>query len=104
MGQAQVVWTPIAAEQFEDAIVYTADHRGLTYAERIRSKVLDATRKLSQFPEMGAKEPLLTDSPEGYRYWVIWSYKIIYRLDKQANKIYIIRFYHTSQNPDRLIF
>lgn len=104
MDQAQVIWMPIAAEQFEYAIVYTADHRGPTYAERTRAKVLEATRKLSSFPKMGAAEPLLSDYPQNYRYWVVWSYKIIYRFDKEQNKIFIVRFFHTSQNPDKLIF
>lgn len=104
MDQIRVVWTPIAAEQFEDAIVYTANHRSPTYAERIRVKVLEATRRLSRLPESGAKEPLLEDEPEVYRYLVVWSYKLIYRYDKEARKILVVRFFHTSQNPDKLIF
>ena len=104
MDQALVVWTPLAADQFHHAIVDIADYRSPAYAERIRTKVLEATRHLSRFPRMGQAEPLLADHPEGFRYWVVWSYKIIYYYDKEANKIYITRFFHTSQNPDKLIF
>lgn len=104
MDQIQVVWTPLAAEQLEDAIVYIADHRGPTYAERVRSKVLEAARRLSRLPESGQKELLLEHEEEVYRYLVVWSYKLIYRYNKPIKKVYIVRFFHTSQDPDRLIF
>lgn len=104
MDQAQVVWTPLAAEQFQYAIVDIADHRSPAYAQRIRKKVLEATQNLGRFPGMGQAEPLLADHPEGYRYWVVWSYKIIYYHNKEENKVRITRFFHTSQNPDKLIF
>lgn len=102
MEQVKVVWAPIAAGQFEDAIIYVADQRGKVYAERARKKVFEATRNLSKFPQIGRREPSLEDLSVVYRYWVVWNHKLIYRYDELGNKIVIVRFFHTSQNPDRL--
>ena len=42
----------------------------------------------------------LEDEPGNYRYKVIWSYKIIYEITKEA--IYILDVFHTSRDPSNI--
>lgn len=47
-----------------------------------------------------AVKPLLEFKKYDYRYLVVWSYKIVYRVTKQ--RITISRIFHTSQDPEKL--
>ncbi|MCG3165318.1 MAG: hypothetical protein POELPBGB_01080 [Bacteroidia bacterium] len=97
---AQVIWTKLATEQFERAVKYIQTEQGTFYATLVLNKIIEATRNLQQFPEIGPVEPLLQHKKSEYRYLVVWSYKIIYRLGK--NKVVISRVFHTSQKPTKI--
>lgn len=97
---AQVIWTKRALGQLERAIKYIREEQGLSYAEIVVNKIFKSTSLLESSPEMGTTEPLLAHKKSQYRFIVVWSYKIIYRVDK--NKVVISRVFHTSRNPKKL--
>lgn len=96
----KIVWSKRAFDQLERAIRYIKEEQGSNYAEIVLNKVLEKTRLLENSPAIGQIEPLLKHKKSEYRYLIVWSYKIIYRADK--NKVVISRIFHTSRNPRRL--
>jgi plasmid stabilization system protein ParE len=96
----EIIWTKKAFSQFERAIKYIKDERGHSYAEIVLNKTLEKTRLLENNPLIGQVEPLLIHKKSEYRYLVVWSYKIIYRIEQ--HKIIISRVFHTSRNPRKL--
>jgi plasmid stabilization system protein ParE len=96
----KVIWTKRAFSQLERAIKFIKEEQGSTYAEIVLNKILEKSRHLENFPQMGQFEPLLKHKKSEYRYLVVWSYKIIYRVEK--DRVVISRVFHTSRNPKRL--
>ena len=96
----KIIWTKKAFTQLERAIKYIKEEQGHSYAEIELNKTLEKTRLLETNPLIGQVEPLLKHKKSEYRYLVVWSYKIIYRVDKE--KIIISRVFHTSRNPQKL--
>jgi plasmid stabilization system protein ParE len=96
----KVIWTKKAFNQLERAIKYIKEEQGATYAQIVLNKVLDKTRILENNANIGQIEPLLLHKKSKYRYLIVWSYKIIYRVDK--NKVIVSRVFHTSRNPKKL--
>ena len=96
----KVIWTKRAFDQLERAIRYIKEEQGTSYAEIVLRKTLEKTRLLENSPKIGQIEPLLKHKKSEYRYILVWSYKIIYRLDK--NKVVISRVFHTARNPKKL--
>ena len=98
---AQVKWTKKATHQLERAVKYILEEQGPTYAEIVLSEILKSTSLLTSHPRVGAKEVLLAQKKHEYRYLVVWSYKIIYKVTKN-NDVTIARVFHTSQDPSKL--
>ncbi|MEQ8360549.1 MAG: type II toxin-antitoxin system RelE/ParE family toxin [Cytophagales bacterium] len=97
---AEVIWTKKAFGQFEKEVKFVLEDRGKAAAEIIKDKILHSTSLLEKNKSMGKKEPLLAHMKNEYRFIVDWSYKVIYRRDKQ--NIIISRVFHTSRNPKKL--
>ncbi|MBS1554031.1 MAG: type II toxin-antitoxin system RelE/ParE family toxin [Bacteroidetes bacterium] len=99
---AKVVWTARAFAQLEKAITYIKDERGQSYASIVLERILEVTAHLENQPRFGAVEPLLKHKKLQYRYLVAFSYKIIYRVDENNDKVVVSRVFHTSRNPKKL--
>jgi toxin ParE1/3/4 len=82
------------------AVHYIREEQGLYYAKIVHSKIIESISKLQVHPLMGTREPALLHKKSEYRFLVVWSYKIIYRVDQY--KIVIARIFHTSRNPRKL--
>ena len=96
----KVIWTRRASNQLERAIKYIKVEQGTAYAEIVLNKALEKTSLLERNPEIGQAEPLLKHKKSEYRYIIVWSYKIIYRIE--IDKVIISRVFHTSRNPKKL--
>ncbi|MFT4682395.1 MAG: toxin ParE1/3/4 [Flavobacteriales bacterium] len=97
---AEVVWTKKAFSQLERAIEYIETEQGNAYASIVLNRILKDTNLLKGNPRLGTKEPLLSHKTFEYRFLVVWSYKIIYRIDR--DKVIVSRVFHTSRNPKSL--
>lgn len=97
---AEVIWTKLAVGQLERAVKFIKVERGTSYAQIVLDKILESTRNLERFPQMGTVEPLLKHKKSEYRYLVVWSNKIIYRVGE--NKVVVSRVFHTSQSPTKI--
>lgn len=96
----KIIWTKRAFKQFERAIKYIRDEQGLVYARIVHQKIIESISLLESQPFLGPREPVLLHKKSEYRFLIVWSYKIIYKVDNK--KIVISRLFHTSMNPDRL--
>lgn len=96
----EVIWTKKAVSQLESHIKYIKENSGITYAEIVLNRILSLTKYLNEFPKFGQKESLLEFKKSEYRYLVVWSYKIIYKVTK--TRITISRIFHTFQNPNKI--
>ncbi len=96
----KVIWTKKSFTQLERAIKYIREEQGLSYAETVLNKILQNIELLENSPKMGTLEPLLAHKKSEYRFLIVWSYKIIYRVTNDT--AVISRVFHTSRNPKRL--
>ena len=75
----RVAWSRRALKDIEDIADYIAGDSP-TYAGIVIKKIANQTRMLAQFPRAGRKVPEFDD--ENVRELVVYSYRIIYRLQK----------------------
>lgn len=97
---AYVIWTKKAFTQLERVVRYIREESGITYAEIVLNKILFSTRNLTNFPQMGQIEYFLSHKKSEYRYILVWSYKVVYRINK--DKVTVSRVFHTSQDPKKI--
>ncbi|MEO9869654.1 type II toxin-antitoxin system RelE/ParE family toxin [Ekhidna sp.] len=97
---AKVIWTKRAYGQLERSIKFIKEEQGVSYAETVLNRILNSTSLLKETPKMERIEPLLEHKKSEYRFLVIWSYKVIYRVTE--DKVVISRVFHTSRNPNKL--
>lgn len=97
---AEVIWSDIATRQLKRSIQFIHQERGKFYAELVLNNILSSVYYLEKYPEIGTIEPLLKSKKLTYRFLVVWSYKIVYSINK--NKVIISRIFHTSQKPTKL--
>jgi plasmid stabilization system protein ParE len=96
----EIIWTKLATDQLERALIYIKEEQGKVYANIVFNKIIDSVVQLETHPKSGQIEPSLKHKKSEYRYLVVWSYKIIYRVGLQ--KVVISRVFHTSQNPSKI--
>jgi len=97
---AEIIWTKRATRQLERAVRYIEEEQGAGYARIVLDRILHDVGLLEESPTIGFREPLLEHRKFEYRSLVVWSYKVIYRLQK--HRVIISRVFHTSRNPDKL--
>lgn len=97
---AEVIWTKRAFQQFERAVKYIAEEHGRQYAETVRQRIISDTSLLEKNTGLGFPEPLLEHKKFEYKSLVVWSYKVIYRIEK--GNVIISRVFHMSRNPKKL--
>ena len=96
----KVIWSHRATNQLERAVKYIREEQGLSYAKIVVEKILSSTRNLESTPRIGQVEPLLEHKKSEYRYLVVWSYKVIYKVEE--DRVVVSRVFHTSQDPNKL--
>ena len=99
---AKIVWTKKAKTQLEKSVKYIDEIQGRYYAEIVLNGIIKSIELLEKSPEIGTKEPLLLYKKFEYRFIVKWSFKIIYRITKDNEIVYISRIFQTSQHPSKL--
>ncbi len=65
----EVVWTKLAIEQLERAAKYIQSEQGTFYAKLVLNKILEASSKLIDYPQLGPIEPLLKHKKMNTAFW-----------------------------------
>lgn len=77
----RVSWSRRALRDIESIAEFIASDSP-TYARTVVKKIINQTRMLSQFPKAGRKVPEFDD--ENVRELIVYSYRIIYRLQEDV--------------------
>ena len=65
-------------------------------ADRVEDDLHSAMRMLAEYPGIGHTRP---DVPSGYRFWRVYSFLIVYRIDGDA--LVVVRVIHGSREIRR---
>ena len=94
-----VYWTQFAEDKLDDIYDYYELKAGTQVARKLVIGIIEKTFRLDKNPHIGQKEELLSDRPQDFRYLVFKSYKIIYWINQNKNRIDIVNVFDTRQNP-----
>ena len=97
---AKVVWSHRATSQLENSLRFIKEEQGISYSKVVCDRIFNSVRLLSTSPNMGQIEPLLKHKKSEYRYLIVGSYKIIYKVEK--SRVVVSRVFHTSRDPNKL--
>jgi len=95
----QVTLSPSARRDLADIVRYIsldAPERAIEFGQFLVAKI----KSLGQFPEMGKVVPEFEDSI--IREIVVQSYRVIYRVNHESQKIEVIRFWHGRRGMPEL--
>ena len=82
---AEVIWSPKSLDQVDAIAEYIANDSPF-YAKQVVTRIIDATRRLESFPEIGAIVPELANP--SIREIRVYSYRLLYRIvDSQEIRI-----------------
>lgn len=97
-----VLWTEFARQELRKIFNYLRQNAGLNVAKKESAKIVQATFRLTNQPELGRLEPLLSHRKEELRFLVHQTYKIIYFVNKTKGQIEIIDVFETHQSPEKI--
>lgn len=96
----ELVWTDFAVSELKNIYFYYRFVAGEKVAQSIRSKILDATAKLTEHPEIGATETTLVELGQKHRYLVVGNYKVIYLVMNKT--VFITDIFDGRQSPKKI--
>jgi len=97
-----VYWTKFAEQKLDDIFDYYEFKANAIVARNLIIGIIDTSLRLSNNPQIGKIEELLSNRPQAFRYLVYKNYKIIYWINKQENRIEIVNVFDTRQNPIKM--
>lgn len=98
--EMRIEWSELSERQLQDIFDYYSLEVSLKIARKIVNRIIDRVSILESNPLAGAKEELLSDYSEDFRYLVENNYKIIYW--KKENLITIASVFDCRQNPTKI--
>jgi plasmid stabilization system protein ParE len=97
-----VEWSALAERQLNEIYQYYSLNVSPAIANKVVNRIVKRVEILFKNPLSGAKEELLSDYPEDFRYLVVTNYKIIYWFDNEV--ITIASVFDCRQNPEKMKF
>lgn len=96
----EVIWLPRAIRRVREIHSYYK-LKSQKAGDKLIQDIKETTGNLSQFPEIGALEPALSDVSISYRYLLVRSiYKIIYFVEN--NTVYIVTVWDCRQEKNHI--
>lgn len=97
MDEIKVIWTKIAVKQRNEIFDYWNNrNKNNRYSKQLNLKIYRKIDQLKNFPNTGVEI-----ENENARVLHFENYSLIYRLN--INKIFILAFWDTRQNPSKLL-
>ena len=75
----KILWSNLAENSLISIYKYYWENAGISFARKIRSEILIATKQLIKHPDSGQVEEVLKQLEEGHRYLVKGHHKLIYK-------------------------
>jgi plasmid stabilization system protein ParE len=97
-----VYWTRFAENKIDDIYEYYELKGGVSVALNLVNGIIDRTIGLEKNPYLGPKEILLEKRKQEFRYLVFKSYKIIYWVNLNKNRVEVANVFDTRRNPVKM--
>ncbi len=94
-----VIWDKEAKEELKKIYQYIKE-RSEPSAQKVRSVIIDTSRKLSEDPEIYEQDKYTEKSLGNIRSFIRWHYRITFQVTE--SQIIILAVTHTSKDPKRL--
>ncbi|TVQ65885.1 MAG: type II toxin-antitoxin system RelE/ParE family toxin [Balneolaceae bacterium] len=94
----EIVWTKQALQKLNKFVDYIARDDAAT-AEKWALKLIEKTDQLIEQPESGRIVPEYNEP--NLRELIFGNYRVIYRIRKEENTIYIQTVWHVRQDPPK---
>jgi len=92
----EVLWSELAKNQLKDVYKFIKKDSPKA-AKEVKNKILASTKVLETGKEIYKSDLLKLNNNGSYRAYVIYSYRIVYKIN--TNTIDILRIRHTSREP-----
>jgi plasmid stabilization system protein ParE len=98
----KIIWLPKAKERVKEIHSFYKE-KSKTAADNLKKDIKSSTIPLSNFPQMGTLEPILSDLSESFRSLVVRNnYKIVYFIDEEKEIVYIVTVWDCRQDNKKL--
>lgn len=98
----KIIWSRFSEQKIDEIYDYYKNRVNSRLAKKIVKTILSAPDKITKYPRLGAKEPLLGKRKIEYRYLLAKNYKIIYSINEDDKTIRIADVFDTRQNPIKI--
>lgn len=100
--ELEVYWTDFSKKQLKNIFDYYKENASLNVAKTLAIGITKEAAKLKKQPKIGQEEELLAKDSRDFRYLVFKSYKIIYLINLEKNRIEVFDVFDTRQNPIKI--
>ena len=100
--ELEIYWTDFSKKELKNIFDYYKEKASLNVAKNLVVGITKEVIKLKKQPEIGQEEDLLKNDSRDFRYLVFKSYKIIYLVNLEKNRIEIFDVFDTRQSPVKI--
>lgn len=98
----EIYWTDFSKKELKNIFDYYKEEASLNVARNLVLGITKEAAKLKKHPTIGQEEELLDKDSRDFRYLVFKSYKIIYWVNLEKNRIEVFDIFDTRQNPTKI--
>ena len=100
--ELEIYWTDFSKKELKNIFDYYKEKASLNVARNLVIGITKETTKLRKQPTIGQEEELLEKDSRGFLYLVFKSYKIIYLVNLEKNRIEVFDVFDTRQSPVKM--
>ena len=100
--ELEIYWTDFSKKELKNIFDYYKENAGLNVAKTLVIGITKEAAKLIKQPKIGQEEELLEKDSRDFRYLIYKSYKIIYLVNLEKNRIEVFDVFDTRQNPIKI--
>jgi plasmid stabilization system protein ParE len=101
--ELEVYWTDFSKKELKNIFDYYKEKASLNVAKTLVLGITKEAAKLKKQPKIGQEEELLEKDLRDFRYIVYKSYKLIYLVNLELNRIEVFDVFDTRQNPMKIM-
>lgn len=100
--ELEIYWTDFSKKELKNIFYYYREKANVKVAKNLVLGLTKEAAKLKKHPTIGQQEELLDNDIRYFRYIVFKSYKIIYWVNLEKNRIEVFDIFDTRQNPIKI--
>ena len=100
--ELEIYWTDFSKKELKNIFDYYKEKASINVARNLVIGITTEATKLKKQPTIGQEEELLEKDSRDFRYLVFKSYKVIYLVNLQENRIEIFDVFDTRQSPIKM--